>query len=506
MKRRIFFGPPGTGKTTRLLSVLEEELRTVPAARIAFLTFTRKAKREAMERVEKVLGMVPKDLPHFRTIHSMCFKALRLRDGDVVGWAQLDAFGKTMGLTFGSNAVTEVAAEGLSSTNEGDALIALDNLARLRGCDIKRVWTEARSDIPWPTVQHFSTSYALFKKNNGLLDFTDVLAEYVLTGPPLSIEVAFIDEAQDLSSLQWKAALKACASATRQYVAGDDDQAIYRWAGAEVAEFLALEGDREVLAQSYRLPRTVHALAQRIVARIKTRVPKDFAPRAEEGTVQRHASPSSLKIAATDDWMFLVRNRYLMAGLVEHLEQRGIVYAQHGVSAIKDAEREAIYTWEKLRKGQAVDGALVTALYKLLRGRIHVDSGFKGLTFRSGITYTEQMLRAEYGLVADGPWYAVLTSIPEKRRAYYRKLLRDNGTLRTKPSVQLETIHGAKGGQADHVALFLEQSRKVWDKAREEPDEEHRVWYVGATRARQSLHVIVPEGRWAYDMPKIPGK
>ena len=42
--RKIIFGPPGTGKTTRLLNIVEQELRIgVPPDRIAYLAFTRKA-------------------------------------------------------------------------------------------------------------------------------------------------------------------------------------------------------------------------------------------------------------------------------------------------------------------------------------------------------------------------------------------------------------------------------------------------------------------------------
>ena len=45
------FGPPGTGKTTTLLNLVDKELdRGTPSSEIAFLAFTRKAAREARER------------------------------------------------------------------------------------------------------------------------------------------------------------------------------------------------------------------------------------------------------------------------------------------------------------------------------------------------------------------------------------------------------------------------------------------------------------------------
>ena len=134
MNRLIYFGPPGTGKTTTLLARLEEHLKKgVLPDRIAFLTFTRRAKREAMERVEQVLGISAKELPFFATIHSMAFKALKLKKGDVMGEEQLEEFGAKLGVKFKGVAVSEFAAEGINGQEEGDVLMALDNLARLRG-------------------------------------------------------------------------------------------------------------------------------------------------------------------------------------------------------------------------------------------------------------------------------------------------------------------------------------------------------------------------------------
>ncbi len=70
------------------------------------------------------------------------------------------------------------------------------------------------------------------------------------------------------------------------YVAGDDDQAIYRWAGADVDKFIKLEGKSTVLDQSYRVPITVHELANKLNLRIKDRIKKEFKPRTETGEIR----------------------------------------------------------------------------------------------------------------------------------------------------------------------------------------------------------------------------
>ena len=56
------------------------------------------------------------------------------------------------------------------------------------------------------------------------------------------------------------------------------------------------------------------------------------------------------------------------------------------------------------------------------------------------------------------------------------------------PRIRISTIHRSKGGEADNVALLLETPKIIQEKG--DQDSEHRVFYVGATRARKQLHVI----------------
>ena len=504
MNRMIYFGPPGTGKTTTLLRILEDELKAgVPIERIAFLTFTRRAKREAVERVGEVLGLQVKDLPHFRTIHSMAFRALNLKNGDVLTKKELEEFGAGMGLQFGNAGIGELAAEGLTSQQTGDQLLALENLARLRGDTLHKTWNAARSTLEWPTVEHFAKSYTKFKKEKGLLDFTDVLAEFARLKLTVDVDVAFIDEAQDLSALQWYAALQAVEAAQRQYVAGDDDQAIYRWAGAEVKLFMSLPGERKVLNQSYRMPESIYGLAQSVIKRVKERVPKRFAARDAMGAVHQHANYESLPVGKDESkWLWLVRNRYLLQPLRQYLENRGVVYSQHGMTSIVESERDAIYDWEKLRAGQAIPVHRIRDVYQQLKTKTQLTRGHKLLPGVDEQAKLHMVELAEYhGLLAQGTWFEVFHGIPDWRRAYYRALLRKHGTLKLPAQVQLETIHGAKGAEAPNVALFLEQSRRVWDESQHNPDDEHRVWYVGVTRAREQLHLVNAANRWGYMMP-----
>ena len=65
--------------------------------------------------------------------------------------------------------------------------------------------------------------------------------------------------------------------------------------------------------------------------------------------------------------------------------------------------------------------------------------------------------------------------------------------LSSKARIFVSTIHAAKGGEEDNVILSLHQSSKVQKGIKQsidKQDEEHRVWYVGVTRARNNLYKL----------------
>ena len=99
---------------------------------------------------------------------------------------------------------------------------------------------------------------------------------------------------------------------------------------------------------------------------------------------------------------------------------------------------------------------------------------------------------SEFGFTMDQNWYEIFKADPEEC-LYIREMLRSEEKLNSPARVKLSTIHAAKGGEATNVLLILDNTKKIRDaidKSEDKHDEEHRVWYVGVTRAKQNLYIM----------------
>ena len=86
-----------------------------------------------------------------------------------------------------------------------------------------------------------------------------------------------------------------------------------------------------------------------------------------------------------------------------------------------------------------------------------------------------------------------MVKIAEDKRHYIISLLRRGLRLNSAAPIKLSTIHGAKGGEADNVMLFTDLSSRFMTEYTRNPDSINRILYVGITRARKALHVILPK-------------
>lgn len=483
------FGPPGTGKTTALLNHMERELEAgVRPDRLAYLTFTVRARSEAIERAQERFGFSEDDLPFFRTLHSIAYRQLGMISAAMVRDDELAEFAARMGTTFSS--VSTQPAEGLapSGNGKGDLLMAFDHFRRHRCQTIEEAWREWKEDMNWFVVNRFCRAYHRWKRDEGLHDFTDLLE---LPHEPLPVDVVMVDEAQDLSLLQWRTLDRFAADAERVYIAGDDDQAIFTWAGASPQELLRRPGKVEVLHHSYRLSKAVHGEAEKMISQVQVRQPKSFEPRDEDGEFDLVMDPDYISVdSSRGSWLLLYRNHYLGKPFEDKLRREGVPYSKADRPAPGSQWGPAIVYWERLRKGKLLTPAEVNEVYTAM-----VPGGASlGKYGRERLRGAEEpldleTLRRAFALKTTKPWYDALDAVDARELEYLRRVIQNHGSgaLMGTPPVKLSTIHAAKGSEADHVILLTEVSRVVRDTIGRHPDSERRVFYVGITRARHSL-------------------
>lgn len=489
------FGPPGTGKTTYLLNVVDNLLQNgTPAVSIGYFAFTRKAAHEAKERAYARFQQLDlkRDLANFRTLHSLAYARLGIQASRIATAENYKEFALLAKLNLSvdrGDESWEIRAD--------HPILNVINLARLRCSDLKAEYNRSNLDIEWHHFYYVYQMYRRYMQEKGLLDFTDLLemfAEVDDTYYP-ELEVAIIDEAQDLSPLQWKIADRLIRRARKSYIAGDDDQAIFGWAGADVRSLLTYPGDQVVLDQSYRIPRVVHEYSNKIINRVKYRVPKTWNSRPEEGELHFYQRYTDVDLV-DGTWLILAPTNYVLNDVHEYLKNMGILFERNGIRSIGEGPIEAVYAWEGLRKGKEITSKQIKALYTYL-GSNGVARGFRKFLGEAEQVYSMDRLRTEGGLIAeDKPWFESLSKLSDSNRIYIRAALRRGQSLQGNPRIRLSTIHGAKGGEADHVLILTDLSSKFAKEQEVNPDDINRLYYVGLTRTRKTLHIVYPQDQY----------
>lgn len=514
----LIVGPPGTGKTTTLMSYLEKEVEHLGPAAVADVTFTRDATRETLDRLGRVLGVDRDQVPWVRTIHSMAYRLLGLTRKQTMMAKNWKEFSSRYGYEFTDSSQPEDDTYEPPRATDDDDLRAAHDWGRNRCMspeETERAWP---NDLDRNRFYEYVVRYRAYKAEADVFDFTDMLEQSLTSWVRPPVTIAAIDEAQDLSPLQQRVVERWFAGAERVYVAGDDDQAIFQWAGASPQWMIDLSKTYEtaVLDRSHRVPASVHALASRIIRRNRHRIQKEYQPKDDAGSLsigklERSEIP---RVVAGQRSFVLARNKMFLQEVAQSLLQAYVPYVLErgqGPNPLGHPKLvRAVATASALGRGESVTGVDLTGLLEFVPSEGAVRRGYKTRVrerkdaILAASEIRENMAPVLNAIREHGP-ASVLSRRPLAERDYLQRLLDRHGGKLPRPSVRLTTIHGSKGREADTVVILPDMAKasyREWQtSAGTEP--ENRVAYVAVTRARRQLVVCAQETPRAYDYPRM---
>ena len=254
-----------------------------------------------------------------------------------------------------------------------------------------------------------------------------------------------------------------------------------------------MEGRSRVLGQSWRVPLKVQNLALKIIGKVSHRREKTWASKiGEDGVLSWMPSVGDIDWSGPDI-LVLGRNRFLLEQVERQLWSSGTFYSRGGHPSIRQPILDAVVAWERLRAGERILAENARRAYELLNLGTGVKRGHKKLpNFPDGTMLGMQDLVDNGGLQRTDIWHQALEKIPAIERTYMVRCRRNGERFSVKPRINVATIHESKGGEAERVVLLTDMAHRTYSEMENDPDSEHRVMYVGATRAKKELTVISP--------------
>lgn len=533
MQAALVIGGAGTGKTTELMRLMDKILKTDvrDPMRVGFVSFTRAARAEAAQRAGDQFGISVDTLEQkgwFKTIHSVCHKVLGVGeellcgDADSRRWIS-EALDEP--ITAAISGLDGDISESFEISTEAGRCLHMWDVARAKMIPVREVWEWHDMISPSNTphlgeVIRIIKLYEEKKNNESRLDFTDLLQKvagirHTIDGIEIVepegnlpvLPVWFFDEQQDTSKLADLVCRRLVTLSRWVYLMGDPFQAIYGFAGADASYFQNWNVSperRRTLQRSYRCPRNILQAGEDILRPCQDYWDRWIAPNEEGGEVEEDSFLGGWEesINPNDSWLVLARTNRMAFKMGKMLDEAGIPWGPtQGHGSKSPAKASAIGALYDLERGGVVDGAQWSRITGLLPSKYDGEIPLFDRGTKKRFEDKKEAARYEFMTVANlnelGATSFLTATI---KNGGWKQFVPDcdhlinacdkwGAGVLIHPQVRVGTIHSVKGMEADNVAVLTSQTQSIWN-AMEDPrgaDEERRVWYVAATRARKRL-------------------
>jgi superfamily I DNA/RNA helicase len=173
---------------------------------------------------------------------------------------------------------------------------------------------------------------------------------------------------------------------------------------------------------------------------------------------------------STGDWLILTRTKSLLKPIPTYLKKKGLFFNTAQGNSIGKSLYEDIKYWSQLQKKVTLPDIQLQRIKERIKGPMNLSL----------------------------KWYDAFDNVSDSQINYMRLLLLNNEDPTKDARIKVSTIHGAKGGEATNVVLFLNHTTNTIKGAKKsihKQDEEYRVWYVGITRTMKNLYLIKSQNK-----------
>lgn len=349
---------------------------------------------------------------------------------------------------------------------------------------------------------------------------------------PPGIRYIFVDEGQDNGKIQfdWLEWCKGLDQVRGLMVVGDDKQAINGYKGGNAGLFLSFECERRVcLKKTYRCAPEVLEYANGIAESISERSPLTKTTARSSGFVWHTFDLNEIAedireaVDAGKSVMLLTRNKTFIraasrklwayglptervlwkrlreiTGVLKRVREKGLITMDDFKVLMKDDD--------KVRKGDLYKSFYFSpgSVGRIYHNLFDLEKRPEGAAALFDLDSSQGLeIERVVDLGANEEFISLLRGGSIKNEGIncdpqslevFRGLVRQYGW--DFKGINIHTIHTAKGGEADIVVLLRDVAGRSYEAEMEDEDNERRVWYVGASRAREGLILSgIGEGR-----------